>query len=146
MSWTHNQDFVVSTIRPASVLTTGYIPAILIQGIQGTPTPNGVPGGFVGAQDYNQVLLEFAFTLGSLTSVNIKIEFSPDGTNWFQETFSPAPSAGVTSDVNVVHNWTNSGQYRLAFPIKDRAIRVSAEGVGTVTSSSLTIIATLGNV
>ena len=78
--------------------------------------------------------------------MNIKIEFSPDGTNWVQETYSPAPSMGVTSDVNVVHNWTTDCTPRLAFPIKDRAIRVSAEGVGTVTSSSLTIIATLGNV
>ena len=62
MSWTHNQDFVVSTIRPASILTTGYVIATVIQGIQGAPTPNGVPGGYVGAQDYNQLVLDFFFT------------------------------------------------------------------------------------
>lgn len=146
MSWTNSQNYYIQTIRAAAILTTSYVPATIIEGVQGTPTPNGVPGGFVGAQWDNQLVLYFFFTKGSLTSVNIKIEFSNDGTNWVQETYSPAPSAGVTSDVNVVHNWTADGNYRLALPIKDKMIRVSAEGVGTVTSSSLTILAILGTV
>jgi len=34
---------------------------------------------------------------------------------------------------------TASGQYRIAIPVKDKYMKISAKGTGTVTSSSLKI-------
>jgi hypothetical protein len=91
--------------------------------------------------------LYIVFTIGSLSDLLLKIEFSNDPTfaaaNTVQET-SSVISAGVSTDTNIVHKFTGTGNYRLSIPIKDRYIRVSANGEGTVTTSSLSITAIIG--
>jgi len=112
-------------VRSAAILTTSY-----------------VAGTTIGDSKYtiigNQLQLYIAFTLGSLTDCQIKIEFSNDNTTFYQETFDSI-STGTNTHSLGVHKLTATGNYRLAIPIRDRYIKISAIGTGVVTSSSLQI-------
>jgi hypothetical protein len=120
-------------IRASAVLTTSYVAAAVI-GASENSANNGLR---------NQLLLLVDFTLGSLTSGGIKVEFSPDGTDYYQETFE-AIAAGVATDTLGVHTFTATGKYRLAIPCKDNFIKVSAIGTGTVDDSLMAIKAVVG--
>ena len=126
------------TIREAAVLTTSYVTADEVLGEKSSP------GGSIVAE-HNQLHLYIDFTLGSLTSSQVKVEFSIDNENWFQETTLSVSSGTQTVNLSE-YEFTASGQYRVEIPIKDRYIRVSAKGTGTVTGSSMEIKAVTGNV
>ena len=123
------QNSKISTVRSAAILTTSYVTGTTIdtEGIR------------------NQLILLADFTLGSLTDAQIKLEFSRDGSTWYQETFGSI-SAGVETLSLGVHKLTATGAYRISTSIMDRYIRVSAIGTGTTTSSSLAITAVIGEV
>ena len=126
------QDYIELPVRTAAILTNSY-----------------VAGTVIGADNITQVSLEnqlilyVDFTIGSLTTAEIKIEFSADGTNWVQETFESI-SAGVATETLGLRQFSASGPYRIAIRIKDRYIRVSAKGTGTLTSSSMAVHAIVG--
>lgn len=133
-----SQDYSSKIIRASAVLTNAYVVGTILDG------PSGV-----GMHLMNQLMLYINFTIGSLTSASVKVEFSNDyvaGVNpgtWFQETFQ-AVSAGVATETLGVHTLTATGLYRLAINIKDKYIRVSAIGTGTVTNSLMDITAPYG--
>lgn len=133
------QTFIPFNVRAAAILTNAYVAGTII----------GLPANFPesGVHLNNQLGLYIQFTIGSLTDLLIKIEFSNDpafaAANTVQET-SSVISTGISTDTNIVHKYTASGGYRIFVPIKDRYIRISAEGEGTVTSSSLAITAIIG--
>jgi hypothetical protein len=102
----------------------------------------GSPG--VGVHENNQLQLYIDFTIGSLTSAEIKIEFSSDNSTWYQEAFG-AISGGIDTLSLGEHTIGATGKYRISTPIKDRYIRVSVKGTGTVTDSSLAILSAFGN-
>lgn len=128
------QNYLLKSIRSSAVLTGSYVAATVL-GPQG-----GVPGADPVAN--NQLALLISFTIGSLTSAEIKVEFSNDGTTYYQET-SSSVSSGTSTDSLVTHTITATGNYRLLIPIVDRYIKVSAKGTGTVTSSLMAIDAIL---
>lgn len=82
----------------------------------------------------NQVILLVNFTKGSLTSMEMKIDFSPDSVTYYQET-SLAISGGTGTVSLFEYTFTATGTYRIAVPIKDRYMKVSVKGTGTATSS-----------
>jgi|ERR1044072_1929701 hypothetical protein len=120
-------DYVQKAVRSAAILTNSYVAGTVID----------------TAHVYNQLDVLVDFTKGSLTSAEIKVEFSPDGTTYYQETFQSV-STGTATESLGVHTFTASGKYRIAIPIMDRYIKISANGTGTVTSSSMTVDAILG--
>lgn len=120
---------VKKLVRGAAILTTSYVAGTVLQ----------------RNNDQNQLIIEADFTKGSLTSLQIKVEFSEDGTNYYQET-SKSTTGGTETDTLVEHEVTASGAYRLAIPIMDRYIKISSKGTGTVTGSSLAISGKLGQV
>lgn len=114
------QNATVSTVyRPSAIVTTSY-----------------VAGNAIDTWKYSQAVVLWGTTLGSLTSHQIKIEWSPDNVTWYQETFE-AISAGTATSTAGEHTTTATptGALRIAVPIADRYMRVSAKGTGTVTSS-----------
>lgn len=119
-------------IRSSAVLTTSYVAGTVIG-------PND------GAIDFNQALLLIEFIIGSLSSAQVKIEFSIDGTTYGQESFVSL-SGGTSSESLGIHNYTASGNYWIEKPIKYPYIKVSVQGTGTVTNSLMAITAFLGNV
>ena len=116
----------IQTLRSAAILTTSYVAAtVLDTALQ------------------NQVIFLISFTKGSLTTAEVKVEFSYDGTTYFQET-SRAISGGTSTDTVLEHSYGATGNFVLDLPIMYRYVKISAKGTGTVTNSSMTIYALVG--
>lgn len=123
-------DFLTTPVRAAAILTTGYVAGTVIDNAYG----------------YNQLDILWKFTLGSLTSGELKVEFSIDnGTSYYQDT-NAAVSAGTTTVTLNEYTQTATGNYRISIPISARLVKISAKGTGTVTSSSCKIDAVLHTV
>ena len=110
-------------VRDAAILTTSY-----------------VAGNIIGnASEYNTVALEIDFTIGSLTSMEMKLEVSNDGTNYYQQV-AESTSGGSTTVSLDERTWTASGKYAfLITPVRAKYIKVSVKGTGTTTGSSCAI-------
>lgn len=101
--------------RPAAVLTTSAVAAAVL------PVQNTVDG---------TVMVDVDFTLGSLTSATFTPQVSDDGVNNWRNITDPGALGPLTA----------SGAF--SFPVickGKKYFRVTAIGVGTVTSSSATI-------
>lgn len=125
------QDYIFKTVRAAAILTNGY-----------------VAGTVLGIDElqpklHNQLVIYVDFTIGSLTSASVKVEFSDDNSDYYQETFGSI-AAGVETDTVGVHTLSATGKYRIPIPCKDGFVKISAIGTGTVTSSSMAIKAVFG--
>ncbi len=125
------QDYVFKPVRSSLILTNSYVAGTIIGS-------NDIHRG-----EYNQLILLIDFTIGSLTSAQIKVEFSNDNSDFYQETVNDI-TAGVIAETVAEHSFSATGKYRIAIPIKDRFVKVSAKGTGTVTSSSIKIGALIG--
>lgn len=119
----------VGTIRSAAILTNSYVAATVIDTTNDTTS-------------YNQLTILGKYTKGSLTSLELKIEVSDDGTNYHQEV-NESVSAGTTTMRLAEHTLTDDGNFFLPVPIIGKYIKISAKGTGTVTSSSLQLSAIL---
>lgn len=134
-----NANYTLYPIRSAAILTGSYVAGTII-------------GPSEASQEifqHSQLEILVQFTIGSLTTAEIKVEFSNDGTTYYRETYDSigTPSGGsVTLTENMIERALGaSGNYRMAIPILDRYIKISVKGTGTVTSSSMTINAIVGN-
>ena len=70
---------------------------------------------------------------------------APSDYSWFQETNSSI-SATISTENLLVRQFSGDGLYRIAIPLKDKYVKISAKGTGTVTNSLMRIIAALGTV
>jgi len=116
-----------TTLRAAAVLTNAYV------------TSSSIPASVEGE---NQLILLVDATMGSLTSIELRVEFSDDDSTFFQETFGLI-SGGTDSLTLGIHQITADGLYRIPIPVADQFVRVAAQGTGTVGGSSLEIIGVL---
>lgn len=105
-------------VRAEAILTTDY-----------------VAGNIIDVSDANQLILYIKFTKGSLTSADVKIEFSADNATFYQET---------VNDTLKSHSLTADGNYRLVIPVMEKYVKVSAKGTGTVTGNKMQIDALVG--
>lgn len=121
------RSYIKRPVRSAAILTTSYVAGTVIE----------------DTHDFTQLVLLIDFTKGSLTSLEIKVEFSPDNTTFYQET-AEVVSTGTSTMSLLEHTTTATGKYRILIPINDRFVKVSVKGTGTVTSSSVTVDALLG--
>ena len=128
-----NQDYSRKIIRTDTILTNSYVACTTV----------GIDDNNLHLK--NQLVLLLKITKGSLTSFQFKIEFSDDNTNWYQES-SGVASGGTVTETPVEHSITLSADQniRVALPIKDKYVKVSVKGTGTVTSSSLQVVAVVG--
>lgn len=128
-------DYKLYEIRPSTVLTNTLV--------AGNILGEAITSNLI--YEKNQLILAIDFTLGSLDSADIVIEYSQDGTNYYQETIQSIDyTTGVITEVSATHTLTASGSFYIATPIKWRYVKVSAIGTGTVTSSLLAINAMIG--
>ena len=116
-----------TTLRSAAILTGSYV------------TSSSVASAVEGE---NQLILLVDATLGSLTSIEIRVDFSDDNATFYQETFGLI-SGGTDSLTLGEHQITVDGLYRIPIPVADQYVRIAAKGTGTVTGSSLEIIGVL---
>lgn len=117
-------------VRAAAILTTAVVAGTII----------------TECDSLDQMIMLIDFTLGSLTSVGITVEFAHDTKtpNWFQQS-TDSIAGGTNTHALETHVFTATGKYAIAVPFKCSAIRLSAQGVGTVTGSSLAMFAITGN-
>jgi hypothetical protein len=122
-------DFTQHTFRAAAVLTGSYVAGTV----------------FEGGDAYNTLDLLVSFTKSGATSMEWKIEYSHDGTTYFQET-TEATTAPTATTRELEHTIVAANQavaaqgyhYRLA--CSARYIKVSAKVTGTATTTSATVI------
>lgn len=128
------QLYTTKLIRDAAILTTDYVAGTVW---------GPADGGGHAPRNSDQLVIYVDFTKGSLTTAELIVEFSPDGTNYYQET-NESVSGGTNTATAALHQMTATGAYRFMMPIKDEYIRISIKGTGTVTSSSAKIKAAIG--
>lgn len=144
-------DYRYMPIRDSAVLTNSYVPGRVIgqvpSDLASNPPDAVYIAGPVGLR--NQLILYVDFTLGSLTSAEIKVEFNNDPTDtngWYQETIDDiAASTGIVTERTALRTLTATGKYRIPIKINDQFIRISVHGTGTVTSSLMKVNAIIGN-
>lgn len=116
-------------VRSAAILTDAYVAGTIL----------------TDCDSYNALFIDAYFTKGSLTNTIIKVEFSEDGTNYTQESFSSITTTVDTRSLGT-HLLDTTGSYSIYVPLCAKYVKISAIGTGTVTSSSLKIDARLGNI
>ena len=119
-------DYKVSVVRAAAILTNAYVAGTVLE----------------ECQDFDQVNLYVDFTIGSLTDLQIKVEFSFDNSTWYQESFSSISTTTDTLSLGV-HKIAGTGKFVINVPNQGRYVRASAIGTGTVTASTATITAVM---
>ena len=122
-------DYKEHVVRAAAILTTSYVAGTVISDVH------------LG----NQLIVLLAFTKGDLTTAEIKVEFSNDGTTYYQET-AESFTAGAGTLSLAERAISATGNYRIAIPIRDRYIQISVKGTGTVDGSSMAVKAIVGSV
>lgn len=116
------------TVRAAAILTGSYVATTATQ-----------------VKQSNQAVFLIDFTLGSLTSMLVKVQYSSDGTNFYDEPYSDTSSATISSDEaqvplrSRVHVFDTTSAKYLAVPLKTNYVRLAVKGVGVATSSSCTV-------
>jgi hypothetical protein len=117
-------------VREAAPLTTSYVPSDSFN-IEGA----------------NQLQLMVSFTKGLSNGCRLKIEYSEDGQNWFQET-----SVSVYGEINeakhelIVRSIDSSANALISIPVWTKYFRVSAAAVDSGEDTSLSITAIAGNI
>ncbi len=112
-------------IRASAVLTAAYVAAASDLNVAGK----------------KKLVIDFDFTIGSLTSVEIKLQYSPDGgTTWIDVRQTGAYTAGVQEPVPDIVTLTATAVGAQVWNVEVfNLIRVLADGTGTVTSSLLAL-------
>ena len=111
------------TLREDAILTTGYVASNNIR-----------------LTVYHDIGVFFSIDKGSLTSFQYKIQWSPDGTTWYDEV-TETITAGSITDTVCSYTIVLSGDvdYYKLFPYRGNYLRVQVKGIGTVTGSSCAV-------
>jgi hypothetical protein len=97
----------------------------------------------ISAENATQLTIYSKYTKGSLTSVEIMVEFSIDGSTWFQETNSAIATGTSTLSLNEYTYTGATGNFTIRVPFNATLVKVSAKGTGTVTNSLLELTTVL---
>ncbi len=117
-------------VREAAPLTTSYIPSDSFN-IEGA----------------NQLQLMVSFIEGESNGCRLKVEFSEDGENWYQET--SVLVHGDTEEAKhrlIVRKIDSSANALISIPVWTKYFRVSAAAVDSGEGTSLSITAIAGNI
>lgn len=118
------------SVRQAAALTTSYVASNAIN-IQGA----------------NQLQLLVSFTKGESDGCMLKIEYSEDKTDWYQESMvSEFPSVNDVKHTPITRKIEDSANLIISVPISSSFLRVSAKAITSGTGTSLSILATIANI
>ena len=115
-------------IRAAAALTTSYV------------TSNSF-----NIQGANQLQLLVSFTKGDSDGCRLKIEFSEDGSSWYQESIVEY-SSGDANHSPLARKIEDSANLVLSVPTSASFLRVSGQAITSGTSTSLSVLATIANI
>ena len=123
-----SRDYIKKPVRSAAILTNSYVAGTVLE----------------ETHFYNQLVVLVDFTIGSLTTAELKVEFSTDNSTFYQQV-GTAYSTGTTTVAVNEYSLGATGKFEIPMPIKARYIKISVIGTGTVTNSTVTVDAILGN-
>ena len=129
-----NNNQEIKDVRTTAVLTGSYVAGTVVE---------------LFPERYDQCILYLEFTKSSSTSLEFKLEFSDDGTTYYQES-AEAISAGTATNRELEHTVVSANQaaaaqgYRIALPLTDRFLKVSFKVTGTVTTTDCTAKVIIG--
>lgn len=123
-----SQSYTKTLVRDAIILTNSYVVWTVIWPVDTN----------------NQLIIYAAYVKWDSTSAQIKVEFSDDWTNYYQESFGAITTTTDTLSL-WEHSMTATWNYRIPVSIKDKYIKISTKCVWTVTNSSMKIDAIVGN-
>ena len=132
-------NYMAFDVRTSTQLTSSYVAGNVI-GPDLTQTSYN-PNGFTCAP-FNQLVLFVSFTKDTSDSLAVKIEYSHDGTNYFQDSFLSIVG-GVGTLALGEFDMTTGGNYTIQRPFKATYVRVSVKANGTVGVASASIKAIL---
>lgn len=127
-----NLQYTSRQIRTGAILTTSYVSADVL-GLDDNNT----------AQTLNQSVLLIDLTIWSLTSMELKIEYSDDNINFYQQSFIDI-SWGTATVSEWEYTFTASGTYEISNPFKARFFKASVKWTWTVTGSSCAVKGIIG--
>ena len=116
-------------VRESSALTTSY-----------------VSSDSFNVQGANQLQLLVSFTKGSSEGCRLKVEFSEDGENWYQESAVAMSDTGDTRDAihrSAFRKVESSSNIVVSIPLSASFFRISAAAITVGTGTSLSIMATI---
>jgi hypothetical protein len=93
----------------------------------------------------NQLQLWVSFIKGKSGGCRLRIEFSEDGANWYQESEYSVDAIGDVRHKPAYRNIQPSSNIIISIPISACFFRVSAASIGSGTGTSLSIMATAVN-
>lgn len=97
-------------------------------------------------QGSNQLQLLVSFSKGNSDGCRLKIEFSEDEANWYQESEYSVYETGDVRHKPAFRKIESSSDIVISIPVSASFIRVSAAAIGSGTGTSLSIMATMANI
>ena len=116
-------------VRAAAALTTSYVTSDSFN-IQGA----------------NQLQLLVSFTKGDSDGCRLKVEFSEDGTDWYQESEYTVYETGDVEHKPAFRKIESSSDIVISIPVSTSFFRVSSAAITSGTGTSLSIVATISSI
>ena len=116
-------------VREAAELTTSYV----------TSERYNIQGA-------NQLQLLVSFTEGDSAGCRLKIEFSEDETDWYQESEYSVCGTGDVKHSPAYRQIESSSNIVISVPISASFFRISSAAIESGTGTSLSIVATMANI
>ena len=130
----NSSDYAIFDIRAASALTGSYVAGTVV----GPDLQASYSANSFSCSKFNQLVLLVDATKDTADACVIKIEYSHDGTNWFQDSFT-AISGGTSTVTLGEFSMAATGKYVIQRPFKATYVRVSAKATGTVGAAAMSI-------
>ena len=122
-------NLIAEVIRSASPLSVSFVTSSIMN-IQGA----------------NQVQLLVSFVKGNSDGCRLKLEYSEDKVDWYQESMINEFIANDAKHALLTRVISNSGNYVISVPVSGSFFRVSAQAITSGTNTSLSILATKANI
>lgn len=122
-------NLIAEMLRSASPLSTSFVSSSIMN-IQGA----------------NQVQLLVSFVKGNSDGCRLKIEYSEDKIDWYQESMINEFTGNDARHSLLTRIIGDSGNYVISIPVSGSFFRVSAQAITSGVNTSLSILATKANI
>jgi hypothetical protein len=123
-------NLISKVIRQSAVLTTSFVVSETMN-IQGA----------------NQVQLLVSFTKGNSDGCRLKVEYSENGSVWYQESaVDEFPSPNDVKHTLIARQIDETGNYVVSIPVSASYLRVSAQAITSGDNTYLSVISTAASI
>jgi hypothetical protein len=106
----------------------------------------GVVSSVMNIEGANQLQLLVNFTAGSSTGVLLKVEYSENQIDWYQETMADFLSSTLLEHLPITRKITSTSKAKIALSVSSSYVRVTATALNNETGVVISITATAANI